>query len=205
MVQKKWVVGLSAFLLVALLFVGYMAMAAELGGRDDPLVTVSYITDELIPGLSGKIDAAVAAKTQEYSDQLEAKYNQLVAGLESGVAGGLTDPELIDAVAEAVLRQQGAGAGTGGAVPSADTMKRVDITNGQTLKLALGSEALLRLGSAVCVASGSPGLIDATTGGELANGGALEKNHIYLATVEGRGFKADGAVTVFVRGSYTLA
>lgn len=202
MVQKKWMVGLSAFLLIALLFVGYMAMAVELGSRDDPLVTVSYITDELIPGLSEKIDAAVAAKTKEYSDQLETKYNQLVTGLESGAAGSLTDPALIDAVAEAVLRKQGSSGG--GAVPSADTMKRVDLTNGQTLKLALGSEALLRLGSAACVASGSPGLIDVTTGGELASGGALEKNHLYLATVEGRGLKADGATTVFVRGSYTL-
>ncbi|MDR2671091.1 MAG: hypothetical protein LBC26_05160 [Oscillospiraceae bacterium] len=203
MVQKKWVVGLSAFLLIALLFVGYMAMAVELGSRDDPLVTVSYITDELIPGLSDKIDAAVAAKTKEYSDQLETKYNQLMAGLEGGAAGGLTDPAFIDAVAEAVLSKQSSGGG--GAVPSADTMKRVDLTNGQTLKLALGSETLLRLGSAVCVAGGSPGLIDVTTGGELADGGALEQNHLYLATVEGRGFKAGGATTVFVRGAYTLS
>ncbi|MDR1158886.1 MAG: hypothetical protein LBK75_11420 [Oscillospiraceae bacterium] len=203
MVQKKWVVGLSAFLLIVLLFVGYMAMAVELGSRDDPMVTVSYITDELIPGLSEKIDAAVAAKTKEYSNQLETKYNQLMAGLEGGAAGSLTDPAFIDAVAEAVLSKQGSSGG--GAVPSADTMKRVDLTSGQTLKLALGSEALLRLGSAACVAGGSPGLIDVTTGGELADGGALEQNHLYLATVEGRGFKAGGAATVFVRGSYTLS
>jgi hypothetical protein len=83
-------------------------------------------------------------------------------------------------------------------------MKKIEVTSGKTLKLSLGSEVLLRLGSATVVAAGSPGLIDETAGIDLGGGKALEANHLYLATVEGRGFKATAKVTVFVRGAYTV-
>lgn len=207
MAQKKWVIGLSSFLLIVLLFVGYMALAAELGSRDDPLVTQSYIADELLPGLNKKIDDAIAAKTKDYSDEMNAQYDKLMTELEKKIAslgqsfsGDLNDPAFIEAVAAAVIAKQG---GSGGAVP-ADTMKRVDVESGKTVKLNLGSEVLLRLGSATVVASGTPGLIDMTAGTDLANGKSLEANHLYMATVDGRGFKTTAKTTVFIRGGYTV-
>ena len=39
-----------------------------------------------------------------------------------------------------------------------------------------------------------------TAGTTLAGGGALTANHLYLATIEGRGVKASTAVTLLVRG-----
>ena len=207
MAEKKWVVGLSAFLLAVLLFAGYMAMAAELGSRDDPLVTASYITEELMPNLTRKIDDAIAQKTKEYSESLDRQYDALAADLENVISdfsksfssGSLNDPAFIGAVADAVIARQGGGGGTAG------TMKKVEVPSGKTVTLALGSEALLRIGSASCVASGAPGLIDMTAGSELSNGGALQKNHLYMCTVEGRGFKATAAVTVFIRGVYSIS
>ena len=41
-------------------------------------------------------------------------------------------------------------------------------------------------------------------GYQLASGGAVEPNHLYLTTAEGRGLKAVTDLTVLVRGSYTL-
>ena len=205
MAEKKWVIGLSAFLLVTMLFAGYMAMAAELGSRDDPLVTASYITEELMPSLNKKIDELIVKKTGEFSDDMNRQFDTLMADLEAVVqdfnnsfsSTSLSNPAFVEAVANAVVAKQG-----GGGV--ANTMKKVDVPNGKTVSLALGSEALLRIGSATCVASGSPGLIDMTDGGELTNGGDLQKNHLYLCTVEGRGLKATSAVTVFIRGGYTI-
>lgn len=40
-----------------------------------------------------------------------------------------------------------------------------------------------------------------TAGTTLAGGGALTANHLYLATIEGRGVKASTAVTLLVRGT----
>ena len=61
MLPKKWIIGVISVLMATLLFGGYMAIAAELGGKDDPLVTLSYI-QELMPELQNSISAAVAEK-----------------------------------------------------------------------------------------------------------------------------------------------
>lgn len=207
MAQKKWVISLSAFLLVTLLFAGYMAMAAELGSRDDPLLTASYITEELMPGLSKKIDDAVAAKSDEYMADMDKKYDSLMKDMQmavdnfnKGFSGDMTDQAFIDAVAAAVVAKQG-----GGSSGAADSMKKVNIPKGKTMTLPLGGEVMLRVGSAEVVADGTPGLIDLTTGGDLSNGKPLEKSHLYMSTVVGRGIKASAeTTTVFVRGSYVI-
>ena len=101
-----------------------------------------------------------------------------------------------------ILAQAG---GTGSAGPSAG-FTVVDLDKGKSLTLSAGSEALLRGGTAVCGASSAPGLIDETDAGSIDNGGALVKNHLYLATVDGRTVKAtsDG-VKLLVRGAYAAA
>ena len=65
---------------------------------------------------------------------------------------------------------------------------------------------MLRVGTATCVASGAPGLVDSTGGTTLANGNALVTNHLYLVTVATRGVTATAdTVKLLVRGSYTIA
>ncbi len=81
----------------------------------------------------------------------------------------------------------------------------VALSGGQTLTGTLGCEVLLRIGSASCVASSEPGLVDETSGGSLSSGGVLEPNHLYLMTVEGRGVQASGSVTLLVRGDYSIS
>ena len=78
-------------------------------------------------------------------------------------------------------------------------------TSDQQLKLEVGCEVMLRVGTATVVSNTEPGLIDVTTGGTLGNGKGLEKNHLYMATIADRAVKA-GADTVklLVRGGYTL-
>lgn len=81
----------------------------------------------------------------------------------------------------------------------------VTLSGGQVLTGELGCEVLLRSGSASCTAASEPGLVDETSGGSLSNGGALEPNHLYLITVEGRGVQASDSVTLLVRGNYSLS
>lgn len=209
MAQKKWVVSLSAFLLIVLLFTGYLAVAAELGSQNDPLVTASYINEEFIPGLSKKIDDAIALRTKDYSENMNKQYNDLMANMQTKVnefnrsfSGDMTDPAFVDAVAKAVIEKQGGStsAGSGG-----DAMKKVVVPKGKTVMLSMGSEVMLRLGAATVVADGAPGLIDLTTGGSLDKGKALERSHLYVSTVEARGFKVTEEATVFVRGPYTVS
>ena len=82
----------------------------------------------------------------------------------------------------------------------------VTLSQGQVLTGDIGCEVLLRIGSAVCAAPSSPGLIDQTGGAVLNDGAALAVNHLYMMTVQGRGVRAESkTVKLLVRGTYTVA
>lgn len=88
--------------------------------------------------------------------------------------------------------------------PAAPSYQVVNLSAGQTITGGAACEFLLRSGTATCVSDTSPGLVDMTAGTTLAGGGALTANHLYLATIEGRGVKASTAVTLLVRGTYSI-
>ena len=57
----------------------------------------------------------------------------------------------------------------------------------------------------MCVAASTPGLIDETSGAALAGGLGLQKNHLYMATVDSRGVQASANSTkLLVRGNYSV-
>lgn len=96
------------------------------------------------------------------------------------------------------------GGGTGGGTNQVFSV--VTLSSGQKLMGSVGCEVLLRVGTASCIASSAPGLIDETSGAALAAGGALAPNHLYLMSVDGRGVKAtSGTTKLLVRGSYTIS
>lgn len=209
MSQKRWAVGVTAFLAVSLMLAGFVAFAAETGSQEDPALSASYITDEFQPVIYAKIDELVKLSVDGYSSDMTARIDALSAQVNSGSGGsadltGLaSDSDFITAVAAAVIEKLPASP-SGGVASTVGGWAKVEVKNGKTLTSELGTEVMLRLGSATCVATGSPGLIDMTTGGDLANGKALEKNHHYVCTVAGRGIKASADVTIFVRGGYTI-
>lgn len=104
-----------------------------------------------------------------------------------------------------IVQQLGGSVSTGG-TSTASTFTVVTLSNGQTLTGQIGCEVMLRVGSAVCVSSSAPGLIDETAASTLNNGGGLVQNHLYMMTIENRDVKATAATTkLLVRGSYTIA
>ena len=82
----------------------------------------------------------------------------------------------------------------------------VTMAQGQVMRLEVGCEVLLRVGSASVQAASSPALIDLSSAGTVGAGTSLEKNHLYMSTIEGRTLTADaGTVKLLVRGGYTVA
>ena len=105
----------------------------------------------------------------------------------------------------AKIDQQIAAAGGTGTTGTA-TFTVVTLSSGQVLTGGVGCEVMLRVGTAVCVAATSPGLVDETTGGTISGGTALTQNHLYMMTIEKRGVKATaGTVKVLIRGTYSVA
>ncbi|MBS7315883.1 MAG: hypothetical protein KIG74_05710 [Clostridiaceae bacterium] len=214
MVKRKWIAGTSAVLLVLLLLASYMAVAAETTNRDDPLVALSYLTDVLAPETIEKVNAAIELKAQEmetsmnlilteYTNELEAK----IAEFESRNENIATDSSFIAAVTNSVLAQiNGTGnSGTTSGGIAASGWQLVQVKSGETYKFSVGGMVLLRIGSATCYTPSSPGIIDTTSGNELEGGGSLERNHLYLVTVDERGFTATSDSKIMVYGSYTVS
>lgn len=207
MPKRKWIVVTGAFLLVSLLATGYLAIAAEFGSQDDPLVTLSYITDVLSPDTLLKVDEAISSKAQQFETSLNTKLSDFstemdgkITQFESRYAALAGDEAFINSVADAVIAKMG-----DGQTAAQSEWKVLKIAGGKTLTAKVGTEILLRIGSATCVSSGTPGLINTTTGTDLANGGKLAANNLYLVTVEGRGIKASGDATILIKGDYTVA
>lgn len=80
------------------------------------------------------------------------------------------------------------------------TFEVVSLTSGQTLSGGAGCEILFRSGSATAVGS----LLDVSAGSSVSSGASLSANHLYMASASGNGVTAGGAVTLLVRGVYTI-
>lgn len=206
MIQKKWTAIVATLLLATLVFAGFLALAAEYGTQDDPLVSLSYINNVLAPETLQKVDEIIEQKTQEFSKSIDDKIasyrNEVDGKLSESLdinASEIVDEAFIAAVAEKVVEKVPASNKSGGG------FNLIKLSSGKTLTAKVGCELLLRIGNAVCVASGSPGLIDMTTGGDLKNAAPLEKNHLYLCTIDGRGIKANSDITILIRGEYTVS
>lgn len=91
----------------------------------------------------------------------------------------------------------------GGASVSGGAYAAVTLSAGQALYGEAGCEVLLRSGGAACAPSAEPGLIDATSGGSVSGGGALQPNHLYLMTDSRTVTSASGA-SLLVRGPYAV-
>lgn len=83
---------------------------------------------------------------------------------------------------------------------AAGTYQTVTLAAGQTLRGGAGTEVLLRSGSATA----SSALSDSTAGSTLAAGGSLTANHLYFVQADGAALRAVNAVTLMVRGGYSI-
>ena len=159
-----------------------LLLGAAAGTQTDSLVTLRYLNDVNTPAILKEVDARLDTREQALVDKLNASIAQYEKDMEEQLA-----------------------AAGGGTASSSAVFAVVTVKAGQKLLGGVGCEFLLRSGSAVCVAASAPGLIDSTDGATLASGGAIQPNHLYLSTAEGRGLQAGSDATVLVRGSYQIS
>ena len=153
------------------------------GTSSDPLVTLSYLNEKFLPQVLSETDKKIAERDKTLSGKLTEQIKTDAAEFE---------------------RKYGTSTGTTGA-GTALSFEVITLDKGKTLTCDIGCEVMLRVGSASCTASSNPGLVDETGGTTIANGGALQKNHLYMATITGSGVKAGANGTkLLIRGGYTL-
>ena len=155
------------------------------GSADDPLITLSYLNEKFTPDFLLKVDEKLTKRNEELAKKLDAQIEEDKAELEK----------------EYGKNQSAEGPQSG----TVESFTVVTMTKGQVLYGEIGCEVMLRVGSAECVSPTDPGLIDSTQASLLNNGGALEKNHLYMMTISDRGVRATADTTkVLVRGTYSV-
>lgn len=170
------------------LIVSYAAGAGQPGSDTDPLVTKSYV-DQQIARLSSQIGSS-GSGTGTVDTGTIAQLQTDVGDLTKFIIDALTEIE--------TLRAKVSSLEAGFAV--------VELKAGQKLLLSGGSEAILRNGSATAL-KGINGdlLIDASAGKDLVEGTAIPLQHILIASRnDGRGLLAKSQCYVLVRGAYTI-
>ena len=200
--MKKWSIWVTCGLVAVLMMAGLVAIAAEYGSQSDPLVTLSYIEKVLLPNAQKDVDKTVSNAMEEFEDALSDSDKTIQSYIDKKLrsfASGDVDEELIDAIASSVLEQAG-GSVTAGEV----SWSVIQVPAGSTVVCEVGVQAILRVGQATCVAAGTPGLIDLSNGETLENGGALAANHLYTASIQGRGIYTAQGCTLLIAGSYTI-
>ena len=200
--MKKWSIWLTCVLVAVMMIAGLGVIAAEYGSQSDPLVTLSYIEKVLLPNAQKDVDKTVSNAMEEFEDALSDSDKTIQSYIDKKLrsfASGDVDEELIDAIAASVLEQ------AGGSVAAGEVSWAViQVPAGRTVVFEVGVQAILRVGQATCVAAGTPGLIDLSNGETLENGGALAANHLYTASIQGRGIYTAQGCTLLIAGSYTI-
>ena len=150
-----------------------VAATGGAGTSSDPLVTLSYLNEKFLPQILSEVDKKTTSREQTLSSKLTEQVKSETQAFEQKYSAS-------------------SGNASGG---TAASFTVVTLNQGQILYMGVGCEAMLRTGSGVCVAASTPGLIDETSGAALAGGLGLQKNHLYMATVDSRGVQASANST----------
>ena len=209
--QKNWASIIIVFCVAVLVFAGVLAFANQADENKTPMVPVNYMQSVLSPDMQSEIEAFIITRTDAIKLEMENRLAEFRTTIENRLAGIETQPgEQTQTTPEPTTPPQTTTPPATTTPPSTSASSSfvlVDVAVGKTLTLGVGAEALLRIGDATVTLDGGGGvaLIDMTTGAELADGAALEKNHHYLCTIDKRLIKPTSALKIFVRGSYTVA
>lgn len=171
----KWLCGLLALLSAMTVTV----LAATYDSSEDPIISLSYLTDVFRPNLVKEYETKIAA--------LEAKIDALSSGTYTPVE---TEPAT-------------------NTTPTVGTTYVVEeLAYGDCLYAEGPVDILLRSGSAMCISNENPsqGISDYTEGVEIYHGEDLTINHMCLIPRgDGRGIMAKAqSVFIMVRGEYRI-
>jgi len=188
--KKGLALAICAVLCTVTLIGAKAASAGEPGSEADPLVTKSYV-DQQIAQLSALISGSGSSGSG--SGTVDSK---AIAQLQTDV-GDLTS-FIIGALQEIETLKNRVNALESG-------YQVVEAKAGQKVILAGGSEALLRSGAATAIKGTYGVLADATSGVDLNDGANVPVQHLLISSrSDGRGLNIKSNAFLLIRGAYTI-
>ena len=124
MKRKFMVSALGALCVLAVGGVFTALAAGGYGSQDDPLVTLSYITDVAVPEANARIDSVFSQKETAIKSDIQSKMDSVRSRLESQISQlQNVSQDVINQVVELVKDQIGSSSGS--------TWKMITLQNGQ--------------------------------------------------------------------------
>ena len=68
--NKKWMIWMTCVMVAVLMVAGLGVIAAEYGSQSDPLITLSYIEEVLLPDTKEEVDEQIQEALKDYEDLL---------------------------------------------------------------------------------------------------------------------------------------
>ena len=165
-------------LIVILIIASAIIAFAAPGDSNDPLVTLSYITETLMPQIDQKINASIDSRLDS---KISEKIDEELAGFTPSSSQGTS----------------------GGA--SAESFILVNVRKNQRIIGGEGTEFVVRSGSGVVIATSNGGIADLSAGYDLANGTDVPLNHhLLVPRNDSRGIKFNTNSIVLIKGTYTV-
>ena len=195
--NKKWTIWLTCALVAVLMVAGLGVIAAEYGSQSDPLVTLSYIEQVLLPQAKKDVDQQVEDSMEDFEGLLNAKNKDVQKYIDKKLrsfASGDVDEALVEEIAALILEE-----GETSSVSNAPWAV-ITVPAGATVVCEPGVQAVLRSGQASSTAL----LVDLSNGEDLTAGKALALNHMYVTDASGEGFFTAQGCTVLISGGYTV-
>lgn len=156
------------------------AFKAEPGSSNDPLVTKSYVDDQI-----AKVKNGQTGNTSVIDEQIKVQA-QLIDILKQQIQA------LDQKITESEKKSSG-------------SYEVVTVPKGATLLGKQGSEVIIRSGDGKVIGSAGGGLQDMTAGVDINDQAAATKYHLIIIPREdGRGIYATTELVVMVRGGYTI-
>ncbi|NGM82294.1 hypothetical protein G5B47_07685 [Paenibacillus sp. 7124] len=186
--KPLWKITFAAVLLAGGIWAGSIvsntAQGADVGNQpgtaDDPVVTKSYVDQQIQKALQGVTVPSPAATKPPVPTSTPATAAPTATATASPAPAS--------------------GGGTASVI--------VDVKPGQTLIASAGAEFIVRAGKAVIYTQDANGVADLTDGLDLTNGQSAPTNHLLSFPRDGRGITVQDGQTlglvVMVRGGYTL-
>lgn len=174
MFRKHLILKLALVALVIVVGAGLFASAAP-GDSSDPLVSLSYINETVIPSLTAKFEGLVG----DAKDELSASFDNTLEEFKSSLNAETVTNALDD-------------------IGSRSEYKTVELSDGQAVVLEPGCEVLFVSGEGLCI-----GTLSDTTSGTALENGRLEANHLYLSTGDAS-VSADGEAELLIKGNYDI-
>ncbi len=203
--RKKRRVLYVAFLLMAVVTAFTAAQAAtsaQPGSEFDPLVTKSYV-DEQIQLLTSKIGTGTPS-TGGTSTGTGTVDEQVLNNIRTDVR------DLINLTIDAFTRIDSLERQNIELIRRIEALEQgfvvVELSKGQKVILGAGSEILVRSGETTAISGELGGLADVTSAQDLTNGMKITNQHLLLSSrADGRGvFVASDKAFFLIRGSYTV-